>query len=122
MKLLRAMSAGLILGMFHSGAQATPMVPNFTSGTVTSHTESTTTITETIKQTDLQTGWSYTVTGTNINIPEPPKVGTNYTQIDPGAPFQFSETYFGPGTTKETSIDRTTTIQSVTDSVSVFSQ
>lgn len=122
MRLSEAIGLGLILGALHGRAHSAPMVPNFTTGTVTSHTESTTTINETIKQTDFQTGWSYTVTGTNINIPGTPAVGTNYTQIDAGAPFQFSETYFGPGKTKETAIDRTTTIQSVTDSVSVFSQ
>ena len=64
-------AAGLI-----SPAMAVPVVPNFTSGTMTSHTESTTTVNETIRQIDYQTGWSYTVTGTNISIPSTPQVGT----------------------------------------------
>lgn len=103
-------------------AQAAPVAPSFTTGTMTSHTESTTTVQETIKQTDFQTGWTYTVTGTNINIPGTPQLGASYTITTQGAPFQFSETYFGPGTSRETTIDRTTTIQSVTDSTSVFTQ
>ena len=105
-----------------SPAMAVPVVPNFTSGTMTSHTESTTTVNETIRQIDYQTGWSYTVTGTNINIPETPKVGTPYTIYQNGAPFQFSETYSGPGMIKDTSVTRTTTIMSVTDTTSVFTQ
>lgn len=103
-------------------AMAVPVVPNFTSGTMTSHTESTTTVNETIRQIDYQTGWSYTVTGTNINIPSTPKVGTPYTIMQNGAPFQFSETYSGPGMIKDTTVIRSTTMMSVTDSTSVFTQ
>ncbi len=114
---------GLILGALHSTtATADAVVPSFTTGTVTSRTETTTTVTESIRQIDYQTGWSYTATGTNISIPSSPQLGTAYTQVDPGAPFQFSESYFGPGQSRETNIDRTTTIQSVTDSISVFTQ
>ena len=115
--------AGLILGVVHgAAASAAPVTPSFTTGTVTSHTETSTLVTETIHQIDYQTGWSYTATGTNINVPSPPAVGTNYTMVTPGAPFQFSETYFGPGKSRETFIERTTTINSVTDSISVFTQ
>jgi len=112
----------LLAAGFISPAMAVPVTPNFTSGTMTSHTESTTTMNETIKQVDYQTGWSYTVTGTNINIPDVPKLGTPYTIMEQGAAFQFSETYNGPGMIKETTIDRTTTINSVTDTTSVFTQ
>lgn len=116
-----AIGLGLILGALH-GTAASAVVPSFTTGTVTSHTETTTTVTESIRQIDYQTGWSYTATGTNINIPTSPQLGTTYTQVNPGQPFQFSESYFGPGQSRETNIDRTTTIQSVTDSISVFTQ
>ena len=105
-----------------SPALAVPVTPNFTSGTMTSHTESTTTVNETIRQIDYQTGWSYTVTGTNINIPATPQVGTPYTIYQNGAPFQFSETYSGPGMIKDTTVNRSTTIMSVTDTTSVFTQ
>lgn len=113
---------GLILGMFHGAAQAVPVVPNFTTGTVTSHSESTTTVTETIRQIDYQTGWTYSATGTNITFPGAPALGTAYTQTTPGAPFQFSESYFGPGQSRLTEIDRMTTITSTTDTLSVFTQ
>ena len=111
-----------VLMLLGSPVGAVPVVPNFTSGTMTSHTETTTTVNETIRQIDYQTGWSYTVTGTNIDVPSTPKVGTSYNIMQNGAPFQFSETYSGPGMFKDTTVQRTTTINSVTDSTSVFTQ
>lgn len=111
-----------VLVLLGSPAYAVPVVPNFTSGTMTSHTETSTTVNETIRQIDYQTGWSYTVTGTNIDVPSTPKVGTPYNIMVNGAPFQFSETYSGPGMFKDTTVQRTTTIMSVTDSTSVFTQ
>jgi hypothetical protein len=123
MNLQQSVGAGLILGALHGAiASAAPVTPNFTSGTVTSHTESTQTITETIRQVDFQTVWCYTLTGTKINIPENPQIGATYTQLDPGAPFQFSESYLGPGQSRVTDITRTTETFSVTDSISVFTQ
>jgi hypothetical protein len=119
---MRLILAGICLLGFSLPSLAAPVTPNFTSGTVTSHTESTTTVTEIIKQQDFQTGFTYTVTGTNINIPGTPTLGTGYTIVNQGEPFQFSETYMGPGLVKETTVNRTTTIQSVTDSMSVFTQ
>lgn len=113
----------LVVGALQGGIVKAQMVtPSFTTGTVTSHTESTTTVTESINQIDFQTGSSYTVTGTNINIPSSPVPGASYTQIEPGGAFQFSESFFGPGITRETNIERTTTIETVTDSLSVFTQ
>ena len=120
-----AIVMGGLLGILHGLSQpgnTASVVPNFTRGTVTSETTSTQTIVETIRQIEYSTGESYTVTGTNINIPDSPSLGTNYTQIDPGAPFQFSETYLGVGISKETEIDRTTTTESYTTSISVFTQ
>lgn len=112
----------LVFGAFHSGIAKAAVTPNFTTGTVTSHTESTTTMTESIRQIDFQTGSSYTVTGTNINIPSTPAPGAAYSQTTPGGTFQFSESFFGPGISRETSIDRTTTVKTITDSLSVFTQ
>ena len=122
MKLSEAIGAGLILGALHGAAQAAPVSPSFTTGTVTSHTESTTTVTETIRQVDYMTGSQYTVTGTNILWDGPPVPGANYAQVVPGQAFQFSESYLGPGESRLTEIDRTTTVMSVTDSISVFTQ
>ena len=119
---MRHILAGLFLLGFSCPALAESVVPNFTRGTITSETKSHTEIIETIKQIEYSTGTSYTVTGTNINIPGTPKPGTNYTIITPGAPFQFSETILGPGISKETWIDRTTKTDSTTNSISVFTQ
>jgi len=115
------MRFALVLLLVASPAAAS-VVPSFTTGTVTSRTESTQTVTENIIQTDLQTGFTYTVSGTNIRIPSNPQQGATYTQLNPGAAFQFSETYFGPGVSRVTEIERTTTTTSVTDSLSVFTQ
>ena len=48
-------------------ALAVPVVPNFTQGSMTSHTETTSTVTETINSIDYNTGWQYSVTGTGIS-------------------------------------------------------
>ena len=117
--------AGFLLGILHGlcqPVQSASAVPNFTRGTVTSETTSRTEITEIIKQIEYTTGTSYTVSGTNINIPLNPTPGANYTQIDPGAPFQFSETILGPGIATETHIERTTITDSFSTSISVFTQ
>jgi len=111
------LAAGLI-----SPCYAAPVTPNFTSGTITSETRTRTEVVEVIKQIEYTTGTSYTVTGTNINIPGTPSPGANYTIINQGAPFQFSETILGTGVAKETWIDRTTTQDSTTTSTSVFTQ
>ena len=122
MRLKEKIAACALLLVVHGVAAKASVTPSFTTGTVTSRTESTQTVNERIIQTDMQTGFTYSVTGTNINIPSNPTPGANYTQIDPGAAFQFSETYFGPGVSRITDIERTTTTTSVTDSLSVFTQ
>ena len=101
---------------------ANTVVPNFTRGTINATTETTTKIVEVIRQVDYTTGTSYTVTGTNITFSGTPAPGNSYTLTTPGAPFQFSETYLGPGVAKETWLDRTTEQQSTTTSISVFTQ
>jgi len=113
--------------LFATGVICTPVyaesvVPSYTRGTINATTESTTKIIETIRQVEYTTGESYTVTGTNINIPGSPQRGAGYSVMTQGAPFQFSETYLGPGVAKETWIDRTTETQSNTTSISVFTQ
>ena len=101
---------------------ANTVVPNFTRGTINATTDTTTKIVEVIRQIDYTTGSSYTVTGTNITFTGTPAPGNTYTITTPGAPFQFSETYLGPGIAKETWLERTTEQQSTTTSVSVFTQ
>ena len=45
---------------------AMPVVPNFRTGTMTSRTESTTQVTETIRSVDFATGYTYSASGTNV--------------------------------------------------------
>ena len=136
----RLLFVALLLG---SPAMAVPVVPNFTQGSMTSHTETTQKITETINSMDYNTGYQYSVTGSGITASGNLSPGTgannvtingvtsswtgltsrpNFTQTTPGAAFQFTETYSGPGLSNQTIIQRTTEIQSVTDTTSIFSQ
>ena len=119
-----AIIAGLLLGAAHGiqAANAASVIPNFTTGTVTSETSSRTEVIEVIRQQEYSTATTYTVTGTNINIPANPTPGANYTIVDQGAAFQFSETIFTPGLVTNTEIERTTITESTTISTSVFTQ
>ncbi len=139
-------------------ARAVPVVPNFQQGSMTSHTETESTVTETINSIDYRTGWEYSVTGVGVDnngaalnpnvststVQVTPTVGTgedataaavtssfdaldmsaqnNFTIHEPGAAFQFTQTYSGPGMTNQTVIQRVTSIQSVTDTTSTFTQ
>jgi len=143
-RLQEAIGLGLILGVFHGAAQAVPVVPNFTQGTMTTRTETTQTINETINSMDYSTGYTYSVTGTNvksnsgqINLPTSNTSNTidgvtstwtglqgsqTWVQANPGAAFQFTESYQGPGLQNQTIIQRETLIESVTETTSIFSQ
>ena len=132
-----------------SPVNAVPVVPNFTQGGMTSTTETTSTVNETINSMDYNTGWQYVVTGTNVesngNLTPTGTDSINATQVTldgvtstwnglnlqdrpefsivtPGAAFQFTESYQGPGLSNHTVIQRTTTINSVTDTTSTFTQ
>ena len=138
-------------------ALAVPVVPNFTQGSMTSHTETTSNVTETINSVDYRTGWEYTVTGSGISnngerlnptvntstvTINPSADGTGevtgavtssfdsldlsnqsqFTISTPGEAFQFTQSYSGPGLTNQTIIQRTTIVESVTDTTSTFTQ
>ena len=147
-----------------TAANAVPVVPNFTQGSMQTTTNTTSTVTETINSIDYRTGWEYTVTGVGVeNGGEPlnPTVSTELVEITPsaisgqnlegdattatgrlkssfdsldlssqdpftistpGQSFQFSQSYSGPGMTNQTVIQRVTSIQSVTDTTSTFTQ
>jgi hypothetical protein len=148
----------VILGSAGS-ARAVPVVPNFQQGSMTSHTETESTVTETIHSIDMRTGWEYSVTGVgvdnngsalnpNVNtstVTVNPSVGedgtgavtgtvtssydtldfstvNNFTIHEPGAAFQFTQSYSGPGVTNQTVIQRVTEIKSITDTTSTFTQ
>jgi len=124
----------IVLLLLPSSAVAVPVIPNFSSGLVTSHSESKTVVRESIVSESYRSGFEYTVSGTGI---EPasgvvsPSASTKvlnlssrstWVQTTPGAAFQFAETYSGPGLIEKVMIDRETIIESVTDSTSTFSQ
>jgi len=112
----------LALLLLASPAQSASVIPNFTSGVVTSETTSRTEVTEIINVVEYSTATSYTVSGTNINIPSNPHLGANYTQINPGESFQFNETSMTPGISSVTDMSRNTVTDSFTTSISVFTQ
>ena len=97
---------------------AVPVVPNFSQGSMTSHTETTSKVTETINSMDYATGYQYSVTGSGVTASGnlTPSTDSNnvtingvtsswtgvtstpaFTQTTPGEAFQFSNTYNGPG-------------------------
>ena len=145
-RLQEAIGLGLVLGILHGlvqSAEAVPVVPNFTQGSMTSHTETTSKVTETINSMDYNTGYQYSVTGSGVTASGnlTPGTGTNnvtidgvtsswtgvtskpqFTQTTPGAAFQFTETYSGPGLSQQTIIQRVTEVTSVTDTTSIFTQ
>ena len=148
----------LLLSFGGTAAHAVPVVPNFQQGSMTSHTETESTVTETINSVDMRTGWEYTVSGVGISnngealnpnvntstVTVAPSVGSgeaaitgtvtssfdnldfgsspNFTITTPGEAFQFVQSYQGPGVTNQTLIQRVTTIKSVTDTTSTFTQ
>ena len=147
MKKVFAMAVGAVVLANVRTVNAVPVVPNFTQGSMTSNTTTTSTVTETINSMDYNTGWQYTVTGTGVesnsnnltpggtiqstvtldgvtstwnglNLTDRPE----YTIKNAGAAFQFTESYQGPGLSNHTVIQRTTTINSVTDTTSTFTQ
>ena len=146
-RLQEAIGLGLVLGVIHgltAPAWSVPVVPNFTQGSMTSHTETTQRITETINSMDYNTGYQYSSTGSGVEpvggTISPTTGSTNVTingvnsswtgvtetptfrQTTPGAAFQFSETYSGPGLSNHTIIQRETEVTSVTDTTSIFQQ
>ena len=128
-------------------AIAVPVVPNFTQGAMTSTTETTSTVTETINSMNYDTGYQYVITGTNVqmdgaSISPTANITTtnsiegvtstwtgldlstkpNFTISNNGVgSFQFTESYSGPGLKTQTIIQRTTQIESVTNTTSQFS-
>ena len=122
---------------------AVPVIPNFTQGSMTSNTQTTSKVTETINSMDYNTGYQFSVTGSGVTASgnlSPTTTDANVTingvtstwtgidtkptfvQTTPGAAFQFTETYQAPGLSNHTVIQRVTEVTSVTDTTSIFSQ
>jgi hypothetical protein len=124
----------IILLLLPSPAVAVPVIPNFASGVVSSHTESKTIVKESIVSESYRSGFEYTVNGTGVEptsgIVSPPISGnkinlssrSSWKQSVPGAAFQFVETLNTPGLIEKVIIDRETITETVIDSTSTFSQ
>ena len=135
----------LLLFLIYALPANANIVPNFTTGTMSSTTNTQTTITESITSKDYKTGYEYTVTGTGVSAsgdisPDAVSVtGTvggqtytwkgadmttkpDWTLTNPtsGDAFQFTETYSAPGLQNVTTINRQIETESVVTTTSVF--
>ena len=136
----------LLIAFISLPAQAVPVIPSFNSGSTTSRTESKQNTTELIEQWTYSTGYEYSVGGTNLNIqgdllPNTVTTGshvvdgvtTTHHVIDlnskptvtmqtQGAATNLIESYHGPGLKSFTRINRDIITESVTETMSTFTQ
>ena len=126
-------------------AQAVPVVPNFSQGSMTSTTTTKSTINEVINSMDYNTGYQFSVSGSGVEVIDNNSISPTTTSVNasvngntttwtgvgsrpdfkqsvPGAAFQYTETYMGPGLSNHTIIQRETIIESTTETTSVFTQ
>ena len=135
-----------LLLLISSPAYSVPVVPNFSQGSMQSTTRTISVVTESIVSKDYNTGHQYSLNGSNLTVNgstispnSSSTTGTidgqsqtwtgldlnsrpNVTITNGGQPFQYVETYRGPGLSNMTTIHRTTNIESVTETTSVFTQ
>ncbi len=136
----------LLIAFVSLPAQAVPVIPSFNSGSTSARTESKQNTTELIESWTYSTGYEYSLGGTNLNIqgnmiPETVQTGTHTVDgittthhgIDldskptvnmhtQGAATNLVEAYHGPGLKTFTRINRTILTESVTDTMSTFTQ
>ena len=140
----------LLISITGSSVSAVPVVPTFSTGTLNSRQETKTVVTETITSVDHRSGYEYVVSGHNIEplntntispkaVLSTPQTIDNitftWTSVDvtpankpdwgiktAGNAFSFTESLAQPGLQNVTTINRTTTTDSVVESVSVFTQ
>ena len=127
-------------------AQAVPVIPGFNSGSTTSRTESKQNTTELIESWSYSTGYEYSLGGTNLSIqgdllPSTVTTGTHVvdgvttthhgidlnskptvTMQTQGAATNLIESYHGPGLKSFTRISRDILTESVTETMSTFTQ
>ena len=122
-----------------------PITGAFTTGTMNSTTTTIQTIVESVVSKDYNSGYSYSIAGTGIEItgtgnmvPSATQTtgttdGVSYSwtgldfstkptfvQKENGAAFQLTESYVGPGLSNVTTINRTITVESTTITQSIF--
>ena len=140
----------LLISFAGTSVSAVPVVPTFSTGTLNSRQETKTVVTETITSVDYRSGYEYVVSGHNIepigtnvispnallNTPQTvDDITFTWTSVDitpANKPdwgiktarnaFSYTETLANPGLSNITTINRTTTTESLVESVSVFTQ
>ena len=136
----------LLIAFISLPAQAVPVIPSFNSGSTTARSESKQNTTELIEQWTYSTGYEYSVGGTNLKIegnilPKTVTTGTHVvdgvttthhgidlntkptvTMHTQGASTNLLESYHGPGLKSFTKITRDITTESVTETMSTFTQ
>ena len=125
--------------------KSSPIAGGWTTGTMNSTTNSQSTMVESIVSKDYNSGYTYSVSGTGVEIlnngsmiPDAvKKTGTTdgvsyswtgldfstkptFVQTENGAAFQLSESYMGPGLSNVTTINRQVTTESTTITQSIF--
>ena len=137
----------LLLSFFSVPVYAQNVIPNFQQGVLTQRSETKSTTVEDIKSFDIRNGYQLTIGGENVQSSTGNVAPTGWTKLDTtvqgvgttyvspnldnkpdfsivneGQSFQYYETLETPGITNYTHVTRTTTIESVSDSTSTFSQ
>ena len=137
----------LLLSFFSVPIYAQSVIPNFQQGVLTQRSETKSTTVEDIKSFDIRNGYQLTIGGENVKSSTGNVAPTGWTKLDTtvqgvgttyvspnldnkpifsivneGQSFQYYETLETPGITNYTHVTRTTTIESVSDSTSTFSQ
>ena len=125
--------------------KSSPIAGGWTTGTMNSTTNSQSTMVESIVSKDYNSGYTYSVSGTGVEIKDNgsmipdavKKTGTTdgvsyswtgldfstkptFVQTENGAAFQLSEHYSGPGLSNVTTINRQVTTESTTITQSIF--
>ena len=139
----------LLVLLYPLGAIATPVVPQFRSGSSTQSSTSQSVINETITSHQYRSGYSYSASGHNIESADlngyiNPSATTTTTQTFGGVQFNWTspsleavprwkitnagqsfslvETMLAPGLDTVTTINRTITTSTTTETTSVFGQ
>ena len=139
----------LLIFLYPIKTLATPVVPQFRSGSSTTSSTSESVINETITSHQYRTGYTFSVSGHNIEstdidgyidptqttVNEQTVGGVNFswTSIDgttnprwkvavPGSSFSLVESVMAPGLDTITTINRTITTSTTTESTSTFGQ
>ena len=136
----------LLIAFIFVPAQAVPVIPSFNSGSTTSRTESKQNTTELIEQWTYSTGYEYSIGGSNLNIqgdllPATVTTGTHVvdgittthhgidlntnptvTMHTQGAATNLVESYHGAWLKSFTRITRDIITESVTETMSTFTQ